>query len=313
MKRSTLFDKKTNSPTLSPGISLYKLIRFALIYAVTWQSAPAQIYNFDRINAPSFNDEATDTVRLNNILIGEAATTSPGKITRIGREFIDSPYISGSLDNDIVERLTVNLDGFDCMTFVETVTALAHTADSHRQSWRDFLYNLEQLRYRNGNINGYPSRLHYFSEWVLDNAARGYIKEITQDIPGAIYKVKSLCFMSDNRKSYPALADSINLAGIKNMEAGLSNHRYPIIRASAAKDKKLRNYIKDGDLIAFTTATKGLDVTHIGIIIADEGTPLRLLHASARDGKVEIDPLTLEEYIQRHKPEGIRIVRLLRD
>lgn len=275
-------------------------------------TSSAQMMNFSQVRAPKFHNETTDTIRLNDILIREASAASPGEITRIAREFIGTPYKSNTLEEDSLERLTVNLDEFDCMTFAETIAALALTADARRQSWRDFIYNLEQIRYRNGKINGYPSRLHYFSEWVLDNTARGNIKEITQDIPGAIYKVKSLCFMSDNAKSYPALADLANLAGIKSVEAGLSNHRYPILRASAAKDKKLRNFVKDGDIIAFTTATKGLDVTHVGIVAVDGNKPLQLIHASSKEGKVEIEP-SLEEYINRRKPEGIRIIRLRRD
>ena len=46
-------------------------------------------------------------------------------IVEIGRLFINVPYKAGTLENLGKEKLIVNVPGFDCTTFVETVLALA--------------------------------------------------------------------------------------------------------------------------------------------------------------------------------------------
>lgn len=260
-----------------------------------------------------FAREASDTTRITNILKAEAATDRPGNVTRIAAYFTDTPYGAGTLDRDSVETLTVNLDSLDCTTFVETVLALAYTAREYRQSWRDFTYNLARLRYRGGEENGYGSRLHYVSEWIVDNVARGNLREVTADIPGVRYAVKSLDYMSRHADAYPALANESNLQAIRNVESGYANHRFPYIKASAVKTKTLAPVVRDGDVVIFTTSIHGLDATHMGIIkLRDDGTSL-LLHASSKAGKVLVDPLTLPEYVARQRPEGIRIVRLNAD
>lgn len=256
-----------------------------------------------------FNNEYADTTKLTQILISESILETPGQVDRIAKLFIDTPYGAGTLDKYQEEALTVNLDSLDCTTFVETVLALAYTACEHRQSWQDFTYNLRRFRYRHGEIDEYASRLHYISEWILDNAARGNLREITADLPGVRYGVKSLDYMSTHRNKYPALSDDNTFAAIKNVEAGLSNHRYPYIKGSSVKNDKLASHLRNGDIICFTTAIKGLDVTHMAIITMIDGTP-HLIHASRSSGKIILDPLSLSDYVRRNRNDGIRVLRL---
>lgn len=256
-----------------------------------------------------FNNEAADTTKITNILITEASRDVPGDVARIAGTFIDTPYGAGTLDRQNEEVLTVNIDTLDCTTLVETALAMAYTAREHRQSWHDFTYNLQRFRYRHGEINGYASRLHYISEWILDNTARGNLREITADIPGARYAVKSLDYMSSHRDQYPMLADDSSYAAIKNVEAGFSNHRFPYIKGNSLKNEKLAAHLRNGDIICFTTATKGLDVTHMAIVTIIDGTP-RIIHASRRAGKVILDPLPLADHVRRNRNDGIRVLRL---
>ncbi len=73
--------------------------------------------------------------------------------------------------------------------------------------------------------------------------------------------------------------------------------------------KGATNILRDGDIIAFTTKTEGLDVSHVGIIIVDKGI-VRLLHASSKAGKVTIDPLPLAEYLRKNRNiTGGRVIR----
>lgn len=256
-----------------------------------------------------FHNEKTDTITITKLLTEEAATKNPGKVTRIAEKFINTPYAAGTLEGNSTETLRVNLDSLDCTTFVETVLALAYTAAEQRQSWHDFVYNLRRLRYRNGETDGYASRLHYVSDWIVDNTARGNIREVTADGPNVRYSVKSLDFMTRHRENYPALADSANYAAMKNLESGFSNHRYPYIKGTGLKSKQLASVARDGDVVIFTTSTRGLDATHMGIVKIVDGIPM-MIHASSKAGKVLLDPLPIADYVSRHRPEGIRLVRL---
>lgn len=67
--------------------------------------------------------------------------------------------------------------------------------------------------------------------------------------------------------------------------------------------------LKEGDIVALTTNTPGLDVTHMGIIKMVNGVP-HLMHASSKQKKVIIDPLTLADYMRRNRTQGIRVLRL---
>ena len=255
-----------------------------------------------------FANETADTARITGLLVEECRQEKPGNVERIARRFIGTPYAAGTLEHS-PEMLTVNIDSMDCTTFVETVLALAYTAAEGRQSWRDFTYNLQRLRYRQGEVDGYASRLHYPSAWIVDNTARGNLKEVTDDVAGARHVVKSLDYMSAHRNDYPALADSTNYAAVRNMEAGFSNHRYPVVKAPQVKASSILPAGRPGDVVLFTTSTRGLDVTHMGILTYD-GKEFHFIHASRKAGKVVEEPLTLSEYVRRNRNEGIRLVRL---
>lgn len=263
-----------------------------------------------------WHNEVADTAAITAILV-EVTTEHPGLKTQqyvplMARRFLGKPYVASTLESaDGVEQLTVNLDELDCTTFVETVIALAHTAADGRTSWRDYLNTLESIRYRRGEIAGYPSRLHYVSDWILDNVSRGNVTEETGSMPGVEYMVKTLDFMSSHRDSYPALADDENYAKIKYIEEGYRNHRYPYIKKTRLMtDKKLIASLKEGDIVALTTDLRGLDVSHFGIITIVDGEP-HLLHASSAAGKVMVDPLTIGNYLKRSKHgTGLRVLRL---
>lgn len=259
-----------------------------------------------------WHNESTDTTKITKLLIQatDFSASNPNELMEfIGRQFVGTPYKSGTLDVE-PEMLTINLDEFDCTTFVETVTALALTIEDRKNSWQDFANNLESLRYRQGEANGYASRLHYLSDWIVTNTHRGYIKEVTDRIPQSDSQIKTLDYMSHNRASYPALKDSATFEGIKNMEVGYRSHRFPYIKSARLTSKPVTNALKGGDIVALTTKTGGLDVSHVGLIVIEKDGP-HLLHASSREGNVVVDKLPLAEYM-RKSPNltGIRVIRL---
>lgn len=258
-----------------------------------------------------FCDEANDTTRLTNILI-QATADAPARspqdyIPLFAKEFLGTPYTAATLERGDDRHVLVCLDGMDCTTMVETVLALAMTAGEGRSSWRDFTYNLERLRYRGGDAQGYASRLHYITDWAIDNEARGILREVTDRLGAPTsYSVKSLDYITAHRDQYPALTDDDEFAVIKHVEEGFHGHRTPYIKPMNIAKAQLR----DGDIIAITAKTEGLDVVHLGIVKMDGKKP-RLIHASSKAGKTIIDESSLADYVRRRKDAtGIRVFRL---
>lgn len=257
-----------------------------------------------------FRHEETDTTIITKLLVdtyaeGRSVPTAK-RIVSIAEKLVGTPYAAGTIEGT-PEQLTVDMDEMDCTTFVENVLAMAMTLDERRTSWHDFIYNLERLRYRNGRVDGYGSRLHYISDWAIDNNHRGIIQEVTDRLgPGVGYQVKTLDFISSNRDKYPALEDDSEFEKLKNAEIGYRSHRYPYIKTMNIKNAELR----DGDIVAITTKTPGLDVQHMGVVKLHDGVA-HLVHASSKAGKVVVDDLPLAEYVRRNRTAtGIRVFRL---
>ncbi len=219
--------------------------------------------------------------------------------------FLGKPYKKGTLEvgNDSV--LVVNLLEFDCTTLVENVVAL-HALDSITNT--DFIQKLTKIRYRNSKAEGYPSRLHYFSEWISSNEQKGFLKDITHEIGGIAVK-KKLNFMSSHRNLYPALKDEMVFQKMLKIEQKNTQIERFII---PKKDiEKVASKIQNGDIIALATNIKGLDFVHTGFAIF-QGGKLHLLHASSKAGKVIISTKTLWEYVKNWKQiEGIVVLRIL--
>lgn len=278
-------------------------------YLMTVGALSASAINLQQVR---WNNETTDTTRINEILVSAYAErpNSVGEAAAlIGKKFVGTKYVANTLEGE-TEMLTVNLDEFDCTTFVETVSAMAMTVDEHRTSWRDFIYNLEKLRYRDGEMNGYASRLHYVCDWVMNNSHRGTVEDATLRFPYYTYVVKSVDYMTANRDKYAALADSATFEGIKSMESNYRNHRFPYIKTIDLERKETVAAFRNGDIVAITTNIKNLDVTHLGLVVIENGIP-HLLHASSATGEVVISKEPLSGYMKRNRAAtGIRVIRL---
>ncbi|MBR5899643.1 MAG: DUF1460 domain-containing protein [Muribaculaceae bacterium] len=254
----------------------------------------------------------TDTTKITEILIKSEHLKDADPCTRvefIAKQFLGLPYVAGTLEGG-PEMVTVNVDQLDCTTYVETVLAMAYTIGEGRTSWRDFVYNLERMRYRGGELNGYSSRLHYISDWIVDNTHRGNFHEETNRFDYYNYQIKSIRFMTANRDKYPALADSVTYEEMKNVEIGYRNHRFPYIKKIDLSRKDIKRVFKAGDVVALTTRIDLLDVAHLGFITFVDGEP-HLMHASMKAMEVIIDKLPLHEYMTKSRNlTGLRVIRL---
>lgn len=226
----------------------------------------------------------------------------------IATSFLGSPYLEKTLEIGETESLVVNLSGFDCTTFVENVLAFNLTRDSPGKSFENFTDNLETIRYRNGKLDGYPSRLHYFTDWIKDNEKLGLVKDITNDL-GGIMLEKSINFMGTHRNLYPFLADEENFRRIRQTEAELAKEELCYLPQNQIVP--IESQLRSGDIIALATSIKGLDVTHTGFAIKRPNGRIHLIHASS-SGEVKISKEPLVDYLKKIKSNiGIIVARPL--
>ena len=230
------------------------------------------------------------------------------------RQFLNIPYVAHTLEVNPAEQLVVNTRQLDCTTLVETVTALTLCAHHGKRSWNDYLTMLRTLRYRKGKLDGYPSRLHYFSDWIADKTAMSIVKEIQSPNPpfSAVQHI-NVNYMSTHPDAYQALkAHPEWVSVIRQQEETLSGTTSRYIPKSALKrnTKALRQAVHDGDIIAITCNKKGLDIAHLGFAVWKKDG-LHLLNASQIHKKVVQEPMTLYQYLQKHPSHtGIRIIRI---
>ena len=230
-------------------------------------------------------------------------------IVSVGKTFMKTPYVAKTLEIGDTETLVVNLQGLDCTTFVENVLAFSMLLKQQEDSFDAFVKNLEVIRYKDGDLDGYASRLHYFSEWIDNNAEKGLLKDITGEIGGAEI-TKDIDFMSTHRDLYPFLADDANFEKIKASENYLNSQAICVL----AQDKIAENehLIQSGDIIALATSINGLDVTHTGIATREKDGRIHLLHASTGSMEVEVSKKPLAEYLKGIKSNtGIMVARPL--
>ena len=228
-------------------------------------------------------------------------------VLEIGKFFLGTPYGAGTLEMKGTEHLVINLREFDCMTFVENVVALVWLVRSKKKSFEVFRRILQKIRYRHGRLQGYCSRLHYFSDWIHDNQKKGILRDITAEIGGRPLR-KAMTFMTKYPDLYPQLKNKANLWRMKSVERTISRRSLFFIPKKVMR--RLEDRIRDGDLIAITTNREGLDVQHVGFA-ARVKNRIHLLHASRIKGKVVLSKETLYRYLMESRARsGIMVARV---
>ena len=231
----------------------------------------------------------------------------------LARQFLGVPYVAHTLEVNDDERLVVNTRQLDCTTLVETVAALKLCAQQGKQGFADYLNALRLLRYRQGRMAGYPSRLHYFTDWIRDKAQMQIVTDIHQPNP-PFTAVQTVCvdYMSTHPTAYKALkANPALIPEIRAAEKSLTGLKARYIPKRLLRNNTLlRKAVKDGDILAITCNKKGLDIAHLGFAVWRKDG-LHLLNASMLHKKVVEEPMTLYQYMQHHPSHtGIRVVRI---
>lgn len=231
-------------------------------------------------------------------------------IVEIGKSFIGTEYAAHTLEKDGDENLVINLSGLDCTTFLETSLTLARCIEKGTTKFQDYQNELTFLRYRDGKIDKYPSRLHYFSDWIFNNQQKNIVKDVTKEIGGELIKF-NLNFMTENPEYYKQLEENPDfIPVIRKQEKDINSRNYYYI--PKAKVESAENKIKTGDLIAITSSVKGLDINHVGIAVKMDDGKIHFLHAPLVGSKVQITPEPLHDYLKKIKKHtGIIVLRAL--
>jgi Protein of unknown function (DUF1460) len=260
---------------------------------------------------PDISASKLEYQRLMQSLSDRKITTLPiDKVLQtVSTQFLGATYREGLLDRSETEKLFVSLTEFDCVLFVETVLAFSRNLRSPSSSYENFVGKIQEVRYADGKLDGYCSRLHYFSDWIRNNQKRNIVRDLTTEL-GGIPLNKKLNFMSSNWQKYPRLKNSkSNHQCILEMEQKieLEMRSQPLRYIPSQKIRSIYSQLKAGDIIAVTTDLKGLDATHTGFVYPT-ANGIGFIHASP-SGKVKVSS-DLQGYVEGvDHAIGIMVVR----
>lgn len=289
------------SGEVSPKVNFGKILIVLLLLVYT--NLTAQIYSDKDVEICNSKFELAVSKSLSEKPLNEI-------IVEVGKSFLGTEYVAHTLEQDGEEQLVINLTGLDCTTFLETTVALSRNIKSGRTDFEDYKNELTFIRYREGKIDKYPSRLHYFSDWIYDNIKKGIVEDVTKSIGGEEIRFK-VDYMSTHPESYKHLKENPGfIPVIKKQEEEISKRTYQYIPKT--KVKSVENKIETGDLIAITSSVKGLDINHVGFAIKMENGRIHFLHAPQVGADVQITSEPLDEYLMKIKRHtGIIVLRVV--
>ncbi len=209
------------------------------------------------------------------------------RISLISAFFLDTPYQENTLIGNITipEKFIVNLGAVDCMTFLEYVEAMRLSG-----TFNEFKERLKCIRYKGGEVS-FSRRNHFFTDWFYNSDKH------VQDITHIIGKGKTI-----------SVEKRLNLKGDGTfyLEGVSTEDRKLNYIPSLYITKEIIQRLKSGDYIGVYTDKKGLDVSHVGILIKKEGK-IFLRHASSDKAYRRVVDQEFKSYIT--KMPGIIIMR----
>ncbi len=288
---------------------LKRIGMFSLLIPCTWW--------FNHVSISTLNDlyfepdvvavcqSANDSLLfLEKQRIADQESSLRARTLLIARSFLGTPYVHGCLDRNPEECLAVNLCELDCWTFMENSLAIALAAPG---DYADYKKHLQELRYWGGFVNGYGSRIHYFSGWLLQNEKRGILQDLSLEMGAVPYK-KQIGYISARPAKYPKVKEPENLRALRAAERRINAHAWYYIPQN--KVAQMEHLIQEGDIISLTAWKKDLDIAHQGFAVKVNGR-MHLMHASSLGKKVVISKQPLPEYILSQPGQtGIMVARL---
>ena len=191
----------------------------------------------------------------------------------LGRSYEPNPLIGSA---DAAEVFTASLDGFDCVTYIETVLALALASNVD-----DFADWLRKIRYERGHIK-WERRNHYMTLWIRHNVREGVIRPVSMPTVPTLTRERVL-----------------------NVVPGLAPRRARMKCVPKRAMPRLEQYLQTGDLIFFASTRKHLDIFHAGIIV--RGKKVSMRHASRSKGSVVEQELS--DFLATNRMTGVIVIR----
>jgi hypothetical protein len=201
------------------------------------------------------------------------------RIEVFSRHFLGRPYQTNPLigSADSAEEFTASIDRFDCVTYIETVVALARASNVD-----GFIEWLRKIRYERGRIQ-WDRRNHYMALWIRNNVREGIIRRV----------------------SMIAVA-TVSIDRVLNVVPGLAPKRIRIRCVTKRVVPRCAERLQSGDVISFVSTHQHLDVFHAGIIVRD-GKRILMRHASRSQGGVVQQELS--EFLKANRMAGVIVSR----
>ena len=251
--------------------------------------------------------------------------------------FLKKPYLSNPLGEGkeayFIAKPLFRLDGFDCLSYVETslAMALAKTPEA-------FYRLIRLLRYKNGNIS-YLERNHFLSlDWNRNN--RALIRDLTdtfKDTEGRMLAVEATASIDKRAWFWHKTENDLILPRSVNKHARLAQLkkmtyffkptevtiRYLALTilfdAKANPNQKCFDHIPSGAIIEIIRPNwelkdkigTNLHVSHLGLAFRKNlNAPLMFRHASSAQGRVvEVRLLDyLKKYLNHPTVKGIKVL-----
>ena len=171
----------------------------------------------------------------------EPHRSTGSRIDVLSRQFLGLPYQINPLIGSAAtpEVFTASLEGFDCVTYIETIHALSRSA-----SVDEFVEWLRNIRYQGGQVS-WERRNHYMTGWIRNNTRIGAVRRLpVRDIA-----------------SVPVVRKERTLSVVPGLPP--LRERFECVPKPALG--KLLPKLQTGDLIFFGSTKKHLDVFHCGI------------------------------------------------
>jgi hypothetical protein len=287
------------------------LVLLVLAILISCRSKPANQAGNKDLTPQTIIYQPRDIEILEQILTlysKEKGTSTSDLILKVGRFFLGTPYVAHTLETE-EEQLVINLRELDCTTYAENCLAISRTLQSGIPTFEQFVSELQTIRYRDGKIDGYPSRLHYFCDWIYNNQQKNLLKDMSEEIAQTPFP-KQINFMSTHPDSYTRLKEDTSLVqAIAGQEKLISAREMFFIPETRIAE--LESQLKDGDIAGITTEIKGIAIQHVVILIRVDGR-IHTMHASSAAEKVVISENSLEDYLlNSQSATGIMLARPL--
>ncbi len=213
-------------------------------------------------------------------------------IGKIAMEFKDTPYVGFTLElSKDHEACVVNLKGLDCVTFFEDSLGMARMIKKGKSKPEDLIAEITETRYRGGKLGDFTSRLHYTTDWFVDNEKKGTVKILTPELPGAAPFTQKVGIMSQHPENYRQLAAHPEMVPtiqkIEDTINGRSLKYLPMDKLKAAEP-----LLQTGDIVGVCTTADGIDIAHTGLCIKDAQGVVHFMDASSakKSMKVTLEP-----------------------